>query len=85
MQKRSQNSEKLFSCDQCNKKTEQNSTNPEGSHSEVNQFSCPHCEINFNQADALEEHERIHRGENPYKCAQCDRSFALKNSLEVHM
>ena len=81
-----QQSEKRFSCSQCDKDfaklDELKSHKME--HVGEKPFSCSQCGKDFANLDELKNHEPEHSSEKPHSCSQCDKFFANSEELKTH-
>ncbi|XP_075207543.1 oocyte zinc finger protein XlCOF8.4-like [Anomaloglossus baeobatrachus] len=83
----SQNVKKPFSCPECGKCYNQNSslTKHKKSHTGEKPFSCSECAKCFKDKSDLFRHHRIHTGEKPYSCSECGKCFTQKPGLIRHL
>ncbi|XP_049923408.1 gastrula zinc finger protein XlCGF7.1-like isoform X3 [Epinephelus moara] len=78
--------EKLFSCDQCEKAftTLRSLKSHHCVHTAEKSHCCDQCGKTFTHSGNLKTHQRIHTGEKPYGCDQCGKTFSQRTALETH-
>ncbi|KAK4002739.1 hypothetical protein OUZ56_004543 [Daphnia magna] len=81
------NSEGLYSCDQCDKSFSKLSslTRHKYEHSGQRPYQCDMCPKAFKHKHHLTEHKRLHSGEKPFQCQKCLKRFSHSGSYSQHM
>jgi Zinc finger, C2H2 type/C2H2-type zinc finger len=76
---------RIFSCDQCNYKTQTNSSLYQHKRAHQKLFSCSQCDRTFSTNYLLTEHTRKHQNLNEHSCSFCERSFSTRQNLRDHI